>query len=72
MAEDSKLNTLEMGAVLLVLVGGVNWLLVGLFDYDLVATIFGDGSTASRAIYSIVGLSAAYVFTFGQKLRRVH
>ncbi|MDP4000447.1 MAG: DUF378 domain-containing protein [bacterium] len=70
MAQDSKLTALEMGAVLLVVIGGLNWLLVGLFDYNLVATIFGDGSTVSRVVYSLVGVSALYVLIFGPSLRR--
>ena len=45
-------------ALILVLVGGLNWGLVGLFNVDLVAKIFGDYSTASRIIYVLVGLSA--------------
>jgi uncharacterized membrane protein YuzA (DUF378 family) len=46
-------------AVLLV-VGGLNWGLVGLFGFDLVATIFGDTSLLSRMVYILVGLSAIY------------
>jgi len=46
-------------AVLLV-VGGLNWGLVGLFRFDLVATILGNMSALSRIIYIVVGLSAVY------------
>ena len=46
-------------AVLLV-VGGANWGLVGLLNFDLVATLFGDASILSRVVYVLVGLSAAY------------
>ena len=46
-------------AVLLV-VGGLNWGLVGLFNFDLVATILGNMSALSRIIYIVVGLSAVY------------
>ena len=45
--------------LVLVIVGGLNWGLVGLFDFDLVAAIFGAGSTLSRFVYILVGLSAA-------------
>jgi len=48
-----------MVAVLLV-VGGLNWGLVGLLNFDLVATIFGDMSAVSRLVYSLVGLAAVY------------
>lgn len=46
-------------AVLLV-IGGLNWGLVGLFNFDLVATILGNMSALSRIIYIVVGLSAVY------------
>jgi uncharacterized membrane protein YuzA (DUF378 family) len=46
-------------AVLLV-VGGLNWGLVGLFGFDLVATIFGNMSLLSRIVYLLVGASAIY------------
>jgi len=44
----------------LLVVGGLNWGLVGLFGVDLVAAICGPGSIASRIIYVLVGLSAVY------------
>jgi uncharacterized protein len=46
--------------LVLVIVGGVNWGLVGLFDFDLVAAIFGGGSALSRIVYVLVGLSAVW------------
>ena len=46
----------------LVIVGGLNWGLVGAFSFDLVAAIFGDGSILSRLIYVVVGLSALWQF----------
>lgn len=52
------MNFLKYTAYALVLIGALNWGLVGLFGYDLVASIFGDMSLMSRIIYSLVGLSA--------------
>jgi uncharacterized protein len=46
--------------LLLVIVGGLNWGLVGLFSFDLVAALFGSGSVLSRIVYILVGLSAAW------------
>jgi uncharacterized membrane protein YuzA (DUF378 family) len=46
--------------LVLVIVGGLNWGLVGLFDFDLVAAIFGGGSALSRIVYVLVGLSAIW------------
>ena len=58
------LNPLEWLAVILLVVGGLNWGLVGLFEFDLVAEIFGEEfgttNTATRVIYVIVGISAIY------------
>lgn len=47
---------------LLLIVGGLNWGLVGLFDFDLVAALFGEGSPLSRIVYVLVGLSALWQF----------
>ncbi|MBN2908438.1 DUF378 domain-containing protein [Polycladomyces sp. WAk] len=52
-------------ALILVIVGAVNWLLVGLFQWDLVAAIFGgdatrESSIISRMIYGLVGLAGIY------------
>ncbi len=46
--------------LLLLVVGGLNWGLVGLFDFDLVAALFGDMSLLSRTVYAVVGLSALW------------
>lgn len=47
-----------MIAYVLVIVGALNWGLVGLFGFDLVAALFGDMTTLSRLVYSLVGISA--------------
>ena len=46
--------------LLLLIVGGLNWGLVGLFDFDLVAALFGEMSALSRIVYALVGASALY------------
>lgn len=51
------LNTITL---ILLIIGGLNWLLVGAFDFDLVAAIFGDMSPLSRIVYVVVGLSALW------------
>lgn len=43
-------------ALTLVIIGALNWLLIGLFEFDLVATLFGEMSLFSRVIYSLVGV----------------
>ena len=57
----NNLNILDKVAIVLVVVGGLNWLLVGLFSWNLVSFIFGDMSALSRMIYGLVGLAAVYV-----------
>jgi uncharacterized membrane protein YuzA (DUF378 family) len=52
---------LYMTAVVLVIIGGLNWGLVGFFDWNLVDAIFGEGSALSRIIYAVVGLAALYM-----------
>ncbi|MBX4955845.1 DUF378 domain-containing protein [Rhizobium lentis] len=51
---------LNILTLILVIVGGLNWGLVGLFGFDLVAAIFGAGSGLARVVYVLVGLSAAW------------
>ncbi|MCD2185354.1 DUF378 domain-containing protein [Rhizobium sp. GN54] len=46
--------------LILVVVGGLNWGLVGLFSFDLVAAVFGSRSGLARIIYVLVGLSASW------------
>lgn len=43
-------------ALTLVIIGALNWLLIGLFEFDLVATLFGEMSLFSKVIYSLVGV----------------
>ena len=44
--------------MILLIVGGLNWGLVGLFDFDLVAFLFGEMTLVTRIVYALVGLSA--------------
>ncbi len=44
-------------ALTLVIIGALNWLLIGIFNFDLVAAIFGTMSAFSRIIYTLVGIS---------------
>lgn len=48
-------------AIVLAVIGAVNWGLVGLFDFNLVSAIFGPMSTLSRIIYVVVGLAGLYL-----------
>ncbi len=52
------MKAIKILALILVIVGGLNWGLVGLFDFDLVAAIFGSMSLLARIVYVLVGLGA--------------
>ena len=55
-------------ALTVAIIGAVNWGLIGLFRFDLVAFIFGDMSWLSRIVYVIVGLCGLYLITFYMNL----
>lgn len=64
-----KRNWLDVLALLLVIIGGINWGLVGFFRFDLVSFIFGDMSMITRIVFAIVGLAAIYSIVLFWKLR---
>ena len=55
-----KLRGIDFVAVLLVVIGGLNWGLVGLFEFDLVQAILGGVPILARLVYILVGLAAIY------------
>ena len=57
---ETNMKAVNLITLLLIIVGGLNWGLVGAFDFDLVAALFGAGSALSRAVYVAVGLSAVW------------
>jgi uncharacterized protein len=54
------MKALNLITLALIIVGGVNWLLVGLADLDVVASLFGEDSVLTNIVYVLVGLSALY------------
>ena len=54
------MKSIDVIVAVLLVVGGLNWGLVGLMSFDLVGSIFGSMSALSRVVYIIVGLSAIY------------
>ena len=61
----SKTSALDWLAIALVVIGGLNWGLVGLFDFDLVAFLFGAMTNVARVVYVVVALAALYaIFSF--------
>ncbi len=54
------MKNLDVIVAILLVVGGLNWGLVGLANFDLVTSVFSSGAWLSRIIYALVGLSALY------------
>lgn len=58
------MSGLQRTALTLIIIGGINWGLMGFFQFDLIGAIFGgQGAAISRIIYGIVGISALYSLT---------
>lgn len=62
------MKVLNWIALILVIVGALNWGLVGLLNFDLVAAIFGTMSVLSRIVYTLVGIAAVYIVVISPKL----
>lgn len=54
------MRTLDLVALILLIIGGINWGLVGAFDYNLVDSLFGAESGLAKLIYILVGLAALW------------
>lgn len=59
-----KNKYLDGTALAIAIIGAINWGLIGLFRFDLVAFLFGDMSWLSRVVYTIVGICGLYLITF--------
>lgn len=56
--KEVKMSTLQKICLCITIIGGINWGLIGLLDFNLVAAIFGEASVISRIVYSLVGLTS--------------
>lgn len=63
------MKTLDYIALVFVVIGAVNWGLIGFFSFDLVRVIFGDMTLISRIVYALVGVSGLYALSFFGRLR---
>lgn len=61
------MKILDTIALILVIVGAVNWGLIGFFQFDLVAALFGTMTMFSRVVYALVGLAGLYSLSFFAK-----
>lgn len=64
------MKKLDVLAAVLLVVGGLNWGLVGLFKFDLVAAVLGHATAASAVIYTVVGLCALYQVVQWKSIQR--
>lgn len=64
---EMKMDTLDLIALALVIIGGLNWGLVGLLNLDLVQLIFGSVPILAQVVYIVVGLAALYMVYFAVK-----
>ncbi|AUX39472.1 hypothetical protein SOCE26_008640 [Sorangium cellulosum] len=65
-----RISGLTWAAIALVVIGAINWGLLGLFDFNLVSAIFGPLSVISRIIYVLVGLAGLYLLYATTQLER--
>ena len=54
------MKVIDKIALILIIIGAINWGLIGLFEFDLVATLFGQMSVISRIVYAVVGISGVW------------
>ena len=70
------MKTIGIIAYFIAIIGALNWLLVGIFAFDLVAFIFGAGSMLARLVYALVGIAGIYMifhlFVYKPFLRTAH
>lgn len=62
-------NWLDIVALILIIIGAINWGLIGFFRFDLIASLFGQLSAISRIIYAIVGIAGLYSLILFWKLK---
>ena len=61
------MKVIDTIVLILIIIGAVNWGLLGFFEFDLVASIFGDMSTFARIVYGIIGIAGLYSISFFAK-----
>lgn len=65
------MKALNIISLALTIIGGLNWLLVGIFEWDLVAEIFGGSDTVgAKIVYIVVGVAALYAISLFSKVAR--
>ena len=65
---NNEIKVIDYIALVLVIIGAINWGLIGLFGFDLVATLFGSMSVVSRIVYTLVGIAGLWSIRFFAKV----
>lgn len=65
----NQLKTVDYIALCLVIIGAINWGLIGFLGFDLVRVIFGDMTWISRVIYALVGIAGLYALSYFGRLK---
>lgn len=60
---------LDYTVLTIVLIGAINWGLIGFFDFDLVSTLFGQMSLLTRIIYAVVGIGGLYAISYYGRMK---
>ncbi|HCL02625.1 MAG TPA: DUF378 domain-containing protein [Lachnoclostridium phytofermentans] len=63
------MKVIDYIALVLVIIGAVNWGLIGFFQFDLVRFIFGNMTIIARTIYALVGISGLYALSYFGRLK---
>lgn len=62
-------NWLDIVSLILIIIGAINWGLIGFFNLDLVSTIFGTMSMITRIVFAVVGIAGIYSLVLFWKLK---
>ena len=66
-----RLKTFDCIALTITIIGAVNWGLIGFFQFDLIAFLFGNMSWLSRIIYALVGIAGLYLISAYGRIRSI-
>ncbi len=60
----NNMKALDYTVLTIILIGAINWGLIGFFDFDLVSSIFGQMTMLTRIIYALVGIGGLYAISY--------
>ena len=69
MQEGVNMKALDYTVLTFVVIGAINWGLIGFFDFDLVSSLFGQMSMLTRIIYAIVGIGGLYAISYYGRMK---